>query len=283
MVAHHSSLLLLDVVVVLRFRSAPPYLPRKAQSLPQSQRSSRLPQEAGAMHRVFLAILGSARATRTTPYTRGSAFEANLDAPLSSSLPTVVAASSGFAENTTGAATTNQPAYGLAQCRADVNASVCRSGMTGNVMCSFHDSDECLLRYSNASFFGELDTAAVYYMWSPYNATDPDFRSTLMSNLTTKAAYGSPTLFAVSSVAAPAPPAVNIYSMVLCRRDLAADDCNQCLIDAVNIPVCSIRFEVYRFYNPQAAEPPRTRCRRRRHPASGPSTVPASGPSRRQR
>ncbi|KAF8715930.1 hypothetical protein HU200_026894 [Digitaria exilis] len=249
---------------------------------------------AGAMHRLLLLptlllcslllLVPTTTADATScpsnaNYTRGSAFQANLDALLSSLPAAAAASSSGFAENTTGATAPNQ-VYGLGQCRADVNASVCRTcldalvqGMTGAAMCSFHDSDECLLRYSNASFFGELDATLLYVMWSPYNSTDPEEftarLNALMANLTTKAAYGSPTMFAVGSVAAPAPPAVNIYGMAQCTRDLDGDDCSQCLINAVNyIPnccsrkqggrviarSCSIRFEVYRFYNAQAAE-----------------------------
>ncbi|TVU19988.1 hypothetical protein EJB05_36174, partial [Eragrostis curvula] len=59
-----------------------------------------------------------------TNYTRGSAFQVNLDV-LFSSIPGAAAASSGFAENVTGAAP--DQVYGLAQCRADVNASDCRA------------------------------------------------------------------------------------------------------------------------------------------------------------
>lgn len=109
-------------------------------------------------------------------------------------------------------------------------------------------------------------------MCNPYNATQPELftsrLNSLMANLMTKAAYGSPKMFAVDSVAAPAPPAVNIYGMAQCTRDIDAGDCNHCLINAVDyIPVgckwrqggrvtypsCSIRFEVYPFYNLQAA------------------------------
>lgn len=64
-------------------------------------------------------------------------------------------------------------------------------------------------------------------------------------------------------------PFVNVYGMAQCTRDLAGDDCNRCLVGAVSFiptccdgrqgarivyPSCSIRFEVYPFYDAQAAD-----------------------------
>ncbi|TVU19884.1 hypothetical protein EJB05_36063, partial [Eragrostis curvula] len=216
-----------------------------------------------------------------TNYTRGSAFQANLDALLSS-LPGAADASSGFAKNVKSAAP--DQAYGLAQCRADVNASECRACLDALVqdmatMCTAGQKsamlvyDFCLLRHSNASFFSAVDTSVVKYWWNPktQNATElSQFTwtvGTLMSNLTAKAAYASPRMFAAGSVVLT--PSVNIYGLAQCTRDLAADDCYRCLTTAVGaIPnfcngkqggqviyrTCSIRFEVYSFYNARAAE-----------------------------
>ncbi|RLN27808.1 putative receptor-like protein kinase [Panicum miliaceum] len=214
-----------------------------------------------------------------TNYTRGSAFQANLDALLSS-LPAAAAASSGFAKNVTGSAPGSQ-AYGLAQCRADLNASDCRACLDGSARdmgarCPGQKSamliyDGCLLRHSNASFFGAADASVGLFIVNPQNTTEPEeFRSrlgALMRNLTARAAYASPRMFAAGETALT--PFVNIYGMAQCTRDLAADDCNSCLTSAVaSIPsccdgkqggrviyrTCSIRFEVYPFYNAQAAE-----------------------------
>jgi len=213
-----------------------------------------------------------------TNYTRGSAFQANLDALLSS-LPGAAAASSGFADNVTGAAP--DQAYGLAQCRGDVNASACLACLDGSARhmaatCPGQKGamliyDECLLRHSNESFFGAADTSARLWAWNAQNATQPEeFRSrlgALMGNLTARAAFASPRMFAAGETALT--PFVNIFGMVQCTRDLADDDCNRCLASAVAfIPnccdgkqggrviyrTCSIRFEVYPFYNVQAAQ-----------------------------
>ncbi|TVU02145.1 hypothetical protein EJB05_52369, partial [Eragrostis curvula] len=101
-----------------------------------------------------------------------------------------------------------------------------------------------------------------------------------MSNLTETAAYASPRMFAAGSVVLT--PFVNIYGMAQCTRDIAKDDCYSCLVTAVTtIPTCcngkqggrviyrtcSIRFEVYPFYNARAAEA-----------AMSPAPAPVSGP-----
>ncbi|KQK13774.2 hypothetical protein BRADI_1g12410v3 [Brachypodium distachyon] len=214
-----------------------------------------------------------------TNYTLGGVFHANLDALLSS-LPAATAAADGFSKNTTGAAAPDK-AYGLAQCRADVNASDCRTCLDASVrdMASkcpgLKDAtriyEKCLLRHDNASFFGVLDTSLHVYMNSYVNATQRErftlLLGTLMNNLTHRAAYASPRMFAVGMTSLG--PLVTIYGMAECIRDLPADDCNSCLVDAVSrIPSCcdgkqggrvifrscSVRFEGYPFYDVQAAE-----------------------------
>ncbi|KAL6609734.1 hypothetical protein ACP70R_039703 [Stipagrostis hirtigluma subsp. patula] len=146
-----------------------------------------------------------------TNYTRGSAFGANLDAHLSS-LPATADASSGFAVNVTGAAP--DKVYGLAQCRADVNEPECRASPDYSArdmadMCPGQKNamliyDSCLLRHSNASFFGAVDTSVVKYWWNPQNATQQELFTSrlggLMGNLTAKAAYVSPPMFAAAEV-----------------------------------------------------------------------------------
>uniref|UniRef100_A0ACD5U241 Uncharacterized protein n=1 Tax=Avena sativa TaxID=4498 RepID=A0ACD5U241_AVESA len=238
---------------------------------------------------LFLVLLiGAAKAAadptatdcpNNTNYTRGGVFQANLDALLSF-LPAAAQAASGFAENATG--TAPDEAYGLAQCRADVNASECRACLDASVLdaaskCPGQKSsmliyDNCLLRYSNASFFGAADTSWVSGLCNPTNATQPEQFGTqlgsLMSNLTRTAAYSSPRKFAAGE--ADVTSFTKIYGMVQCTRDLSGDDCNRCLSVAVpDLPTvcggikegvqiisrsCSIRYETQLFYGVQAAE-----------------------------
>lgn len=199
------------------------------------------------------------------------------------SLPAAVAASSGFATDAIGSAAPAQ-AYGLAQCRADVDASACRACPDAAARevaaeCPGRQSaivirDACLLRYSNASFFGVADRSYEVKMCS-VGATRPDGSGArltdLMSSLAFKAAYGSPRLFAAGEVRVA--PEVTLYVMVQCTRDLAADDCSLCLSSVLlNMPYycdqmlflsCSVRHEVYPFFDAQAVE--RQPCRSRLH------------------
>jgi hypothetical protein len=214
-------------------------------------------------------------------YTRGSAFQENLDALLSSLPATAGAASTGFATNDTG--TSPDQAYGLAQCRADVvnssDCGVCLNG-TARVLAASKCAgqkkatlifDKCLLRLSDERFAGTADASWVVALVNTQNATQTEVFTprlgALMNNLTRKAAYESPRLFAVGSASVTA--FVSIYAMAQCTRDLGAADCYSCLTGAVgNIPdccngkqggqvirvSCSVRFEVSPFYNIQAAE-----------------------------
>jgi hypothetical protein len=109
-----------------------------------------------------------------TNYTRGSAFQANLDALLAS-LPADAAASSGFARNVTGVAP--DQVFGLVQCRADINASSCRQCLDESVRdlgseCAAGQKtailvyERCLVRHSNESFFDEYDWGVL--RWRPH-------------------------------------------------------------------------------------------------------------------
>ncbi|CAO2204770.1 unnamed protein product [Urochloa humidicola] len=231
-------------------------------------------------------------------YTRGDAFQANLDALLSS-LPAATVTSSGFATSTTGgAAATPAQVFGLAQCRADITPSDCAACLnhtahemaTGgacpgqkNAMLVY---EGCLLCYSNTSFFGAPDNGdPIFSVGNVQNnvSTQPERfaseLSALMGNLTGKAAYGSPRKFAVGEVRHAA--FVTIYGMARCTEDMTADNCYICLeIVVKTIPKCcsgkeggrvfsqscSVRFEVYRFYNEEAAEA-----------AMSPASLPAPG------
>jgi hypothetical protein len=213
-------------------------------------------------------------------YSRGSAFQANL-AALLSSLPAAAAASTGFATNVTGAPP--DQAYGLAQCRGDVSAPNCRSCLddTARQMartCPGQKSamliyEGCQLWYSNTTFFGTSDTGDPILQLSGniYVDQPEQFQSRLgqlMSNLR-EAAYGSPRKFAAGSVKHTG--YMTLHGAAQCRRDIRPDNCNQCLAIAIKtLPkccslkdggrvygrTCSVRFESYPFYATQAAMSP---------------------------
>ncbi|TVU19983.1 hypothetical protein EJB05_36169, partial [Eragrostis curvula] len=214
-----------------------------------------------------------------TNYTRGGAFQANLDAVLSS-LPSAAAYSLGFAKNATGAAAPDK-AYGLAQCRRDITASLCskcvekmarklRSECLG-LTSAIAVSGTCLLRHSNVSFFGEGESSFLGYNHGAAGVAQPELFATrldaLMNNLTRMAAYGNPRLFAVGATDHTA--LSKIYGMAQCTGDLSPDDCYKCLNRGVYYITtywdrekggqsvlwsCYLRFESAIFYNLHAAE-----------------------------
>ncbi|KAK7391004.1 hypothetical protein VNO78_19279 [Psophocarpus tetragonolobus] len=161
-------------------------------------------------------------------------------------------------------------------CRGDVEQNECRSCLLdsrGNLTqrCPNQKEaiiwfDNCMLRYSNHSIFGRMETSPWLHMWNMANATDMeqfnDVLGSLMHNLTERAASGdSRRKYAAGN--ASAPNFESIYGLVQCTPDLSRQDCSNCLVGAVSeipsccngkrggrvvTPSCNIRYESYRFY-----------------------------------
>ncbi|GLU23243.1 hypothetical protein SLE2022_392650 [Rubroshorea leprosula] len=152
--------------------------------------------------------------------------------------------------------------------------------------------DNCVLRYSNRSIFGILETVPSLYAWNIENVTNVDaFNNTLyplLYNLSNSAASGdSHRKFATGT--APVPPNVTIYALVQCTPDLSQLQCSSCLSDAIAqipdccnrkqggrviTPSCNFRFEIYPFYNGATGEPPPPE-----QPSSPPPTQPERAPA----
>ncbi|XP_072956364.1 cysteine-rich receptor-like protein kinase 15 [Typha angustifolia] len=204
-------------------------------------------------------------------YTTKSTFQSNLNLLLSSLSSAAVP--SGFANDTVGRYP-NQ-VYGLALCRGDLSPADCRSCLNTSIhgiveqcphgMSSTIWYEDCLLRYSNTSFFSMVEPVT-FYMSNTNNVSQPTLFNTLlgqlMDTLAQKAAYGSPRRFATGT--ANFTSFQKIYGLVQCTRDLSDGGCYRCLTDAIsNIPACCdakqggrvkgetcyIRYEVAPFYN----------------------------------
>ncbi|XP_028221461.1 cysteine-rich repeat secretory protein 38-like [Glycine soja] len=164
-------------------------------------------------------------------------------------------------------------------CRGDLKPDECRSCLNDarsnlTVNCPNQEEekegilhlDKCMLRYSNRSIFGVMETSPTLYMWNSTNATDVDqfnqVLQNLMRTLTERAASGdSRRKYAEGSSSAP--NFQTIHGLVQCTPDLSQQDCKQCL-DRVAIsqipsccngkimggkvltPSCNARFETYR-------------------------------------
>ncbi|XP_020080794.1 cysteine-rich receptor-like protein kinase 25 isoform X2 [Ananas comosus] len=236
-------------------------------------------------------------------YTANSIFQSNLNLLLSS-LPSE-AAPSGFYNISVGRSGADQ-VYGLALCRGDVSSADCNACLTRAAqdavakcprgMSSTLWYDDCMLRYSNYSFFGIADSSPLVYLSNVQNVTDPqlfdDQLGQLMKSLAMKAAYGSgrPPLFAVGEVNFTS--FNNIYGLVQCTRDLSPTGCYGCLSSYIgSIPQCCstkiggriegenciVRFESAPFYNlaPSGNEAPPPMPQ-----SNGTSTTTPSPPAR---
>ena len=77
---------------------------------------------------------------------------------------------------------TSNPVYGLFNCRGDVTSQVCRDCVVAAVKeitskCSKEKVaitwyDECILRYSNRSFFSQVDEKPMFRLYNTQNVTD---------------------------------------------------------------------------------------------------------------
>ncbi|XP_062160696.1 cysteine-rich receptor-like protein kinase 25 [Alnus glutinosa] len=133
-----------------------------------------------------------------------------------------------------------------------------------------------MLRYSNRSILGVMETNPSFYMSNPKNVSayyvnqfKNDLRTLLESLRSQAAAGGSDLKFAAGN--ATAPMFQTLYAFVQCTPDLSELDCNNCLLEAfqdiplccdgkqggrVIRPSCNIRFEFFPFYSPTTAASP---------------------------
>nr|XP_019703288.1 cysteine-rich receptor-like protein kinase 10 isoform X3 [Elaeis guineensis] len=177
----------------------------------------------------------------TGSYTVNSTYESNLNLLLPS-LASNTSLSGGFLNATVGQIPNK--IYGLAMCRGDTNASVCRSCLSDAIqdaprLCPYDKGatifyNDCLLRYSNQRFFSTVDTSQSWIEWDLNNVTDRSrfdkLVDELMSAITDWAVYNSTRLFAtgemMNSTKTPFP---EIYGLVQCTQDLSRSQCQQCL------------------------------------------------------
>ncbi|KAK6917371.1 Serine-threonine/tyrosine-protein kinase, catalytic domain [Dillenia turbinata] len=212
------------------------------------------------------------RCSTVNTFPPNGTFQANRNLLLSS-LASNSTNENGFYNFTVG---TSPPdiAYGLFLCRGDVSTQVCQDC----VITARNDTinycpagkgaivwyDECLLRYSNVSFFSTVDIAPAILMNNTRDITDPQrFRQILgdtLNDIAILAANGtSEKKYATKQ--ANFSSLETLYALAQCTPDLSHVDCNNCLQmgNAYLIPVdkqggrilfpsCNVRFEVYKFY-----------------------------------
>ncbi|KAK6268939.1 hypothetical protein QUC31_013099 [Theobroma cacao] len=214
-------------------------------------------------------------------FTRNSTYEANLNRQLSS-FSSNTANDYGFYNMSSGQG--SERANVIALCRGDVNSGDCLHCINNatpelrnrcpNQKEAIIWYDFCMLRYTNRSIFGIMETEPSFYMWNLNNVTDVDAfnqaLSALMNNLRTNASSGTSLgNFATGSRQVTA--FQTIYALVQCTPDLTEPECSSCLSQAIEFiptccdrkqggrvigPSCNFRFEIERFYNLTTADTP---------------------------
>ncbi|KAL6497056.1 hypothetical protein OROGR_028985 [Orobanche gracilis] len=141
---------------------------------------------------------------------------------------------------------------GLALCRGDISAEastgLCQACLT-NVAVEIKQAcnrslaaivwhDFCFLKYSNQSFFGNIDNVNTFGLVNRMNVHNPvPFHNAtieFLGNLTAQATDPANTrMFARGEILIPFSNGTTIYAMAQCTRDLASDDCRGCLDGAV--------------------------------------------------
>ncbi|KAL8130170.1 LOW QUALITY PROTEIN: hypothetical protein V2J09_019325 [Rumex salicifolius] len=205
-------------------------------------------------------------------FAANSTYASNLDTLFSSLSTNLTKSTSGFASSTVGSAA-SATVYGLALCRGDVSDNECASCFSLAVSnlhqnCSLHKEavawqEWCMLRYANRKFLSSMEDDPVLIMNNVNIASGdawPKVLGPTLNDVITRAASASGgKKFATKEAAYT--ELDTLYSLAQCTPDLTKDDCTKCLqVAKGNIPVrnyggiallpsCTLRFELYPFYN----------------------------------
>ncbi|KAK9227229.1 hypothetical protein WN943_012278 [Citrus x changshan-huyou] len=219
----------------------------------------------------------------TASFTRNSTYEKNLNLFLSS-IPTNASRGNGFSSGFFNATAGQDPnrVYGLFLCRGDQTTSGCQDCVTyatRNVLqlCPVSKQTtlwyaECLLRYSDQSFFSTMAAAPTVSLLNTQNVTDQgrfnELVGTQMSQAVTQAVNNTKR-FATGKANFTA--SQTLYSLAQCTPDLSSSACNRCLREAIArlpiccsgkqggrvlTPSCNVWYELHPFYNESATATP---------------------------
>ncbi|RDX85763.1 Cysteine-rich receptor-like protein kinase 26, partial [Mucuna pruriens] len=194
-------------------------------------------------------------------YTANSTFQANLKTLLSN-LSSNTNIDYGFYNVSKGQNSDKVNAIGM--CRGDLKAEACRSCLNNSRvlltrLCPNQKEaigwyDQCMLRYSTRSIFGNMEFEPSYYIWNKRNAPTADEFNVVVDDLLTslgsRAAKGdSKRKYAEAKKEGPS--FQTIFAHVQCTPDLSELQCNQCLFRAITyIPTCCASKVRVRIFKP---------------------------------
>lgn len=227
----------------------------------------------------------------TNEYREGSDFQYNLDRVLESLVGSVFM--TGFNTSVEGQYSSSA-AYGLLQCRGDLNSSDCQQCASGTktfLVDKCHNTsgfvllNDCFLRYDNHNFYNDYnETSEVMNLvcdsnksWIPEvfgNTTEKVLLTTI------EKAVQNPQHFATDKVSTGSSDSQEIYILAQCWRDLTPTNCRSCL-DAGRSKIsgagrsnnsatacatvangaryrsrnCDLHYEIYSFFNTSIISP----------------------------
>jgi hypothetical protein len=160
-------------------------------------------------------------------YTANSPYATNLKGLLN--LLSIKVPPTGFGLGSTGES--QSQINSLALCRGDVSSTNCKTcvvdaGKELPSRCPHQKGaiiwyDNCLLKYSNIDFFGEIDNENKFYMWNVQDVDNPTSFNPkvkdLLSRLSNKA-YDIPKLYAAGELELGS--SETLYGLAQCTRDL---------------------------------------------------------------
>lgn len=171
--------------------------------------------------------------------------------------------------------------YGCYLCRGDVNETVCKDCVgfatkDATRRCPVEKQnvmwyDECMLRYSNQSFFDMVDLWPRVALLNTANVTDPvSFREKLEQIMNDSASEVNSGAKRFLTKEVNFDGFQTIYTLMQCTPDLSGADCTSCLRDAIArlsiccngklggrvlFPSCNVRYELYPFYYQKTTPP----------------------------
>ena len=101
--------------------------------------------------------------------------------------------------------------------------------------------DDCLLKYLDSDFFGQIDDTSKFYMWNLQNVNEPNEFNYKTKDLLTRLASEasvSPKLYATSEpkLGKSKKKKKTLYGLTQCTRDLSSADCKICLDASSDVP-----------------------------------------------
>ncbi|XP_062162935.1 cysteine-rich repeat secretory protein 38-like [Alnus glutinosa] len=163
--------------------------------------------------------------------------------------------------------------YGLALCRGGVEATDCRTCVNQasaeiHKRCPYNKGaiiwyDNCLLKYLNTDFLGQIDNQNKFYLLKLRNVSEPtsfNQKTSELLSLLAKEASATPKLYADGELELG--ESRKLYGLAQCTWDLSSSDCFECLDGIIGeLPrccdgkeggrvvggSCNIRYEIYPF------------------------------------